>query len=122
MSPRTIAHLLGLCNLVAGALLVFGRQLVMPGLTGAATPAAQLLAASLGVVLAAIAIGAWLLPATALRPYLWVFGVAVKGVAALLWGMAALTTGAGSLWTGACFDAALALVIALALRRATSGA
>jgi hypothetical protein len=115
MRPRVLAHLLGLCNLVAGALLSWRPELLLAGVDGVHTAAARLLGASAAVFLVGVAAGAWWLPAAARRPYLWIFGVTVKAVAALVWATAAIATGASSAWTGAAFDGALALVIAAGL-------
>ena len=112
MAPRLAAHLLGLCNVVAGALVALAPVLLMPGLDGLGSPAARLLGASLGVVLAAVGIGAWLVHAEARRGYLWIFGVGVKVVAAIIWAGAAMTTGVLVLAAGAVFDLAIAIAIA----------
>ena len=119
MRPRVLAHLLGLCNLVAGALLLFRPEVLLAGVDGAQTDAARLLSACAAAFLLGVAVGAWWLPATALRPYLWIFGVAVKLAAALAWAAAAVETGTSTLWSGAAFDAVIAIVIgtALSLRR-----
>ena len=117
MRPRVLAHLLGLCNLVAGALLLFRPDVLLAGVHGAQTVAARLLSGAAAVFLLGVAGGAWCLPATATRPYLWIFGVAVKFAGALAWGAAAAETGATALWSGAAFDAALVIVTALSLRR-----
>lgn len=116
MAPRLATHLLGLCNLVAGALVACAPMLLMPGLQGLDSAGARLLGVSLGVVLAAVGIGAWLMPAEGRRVYLWIFGVAVKVVGAAVWGLAATMTGVASPATGAVFDLAVALVIVGALR------
>ena len=79
MAPRLAAHLLGLCNVVAGALVACAPAILMPGLDGLGSPGARLLGVSLGVVLAAVGIGAWLMPADARRMYLWIFGVGRQG-------------------------------------------
>jgi hypothetical protein len=76
----------------------------------------MLLARSLGIVLAAIGAGAWLVPPAATRTYLWIFGVVVKGVGAALWAWTGAATGAPALWTGAAFDALIAIVMTLGLR------
>ena len=116
MSRPFASHLLGLGNLVAGALLVWGRSWLMPGLDGIASPAATLMACSLGLMLWAVAAGAWLMPASASRGYLAIFGVALKGVAALIWAWTAVQTGVTALWVGAGLDLALAVAIAASLR------
>ena len=118
MAPRLAAHLLGLCNVVAGALVACAPVILMPGLDGLGSAGTRLLGSSLGIVLAAVGIGAWLMPADARRIYLWIFGVAVKGVAAAVWGAAAMTTGVTMLAAGAALDLAVALVIASMLRSA----
>ena len=118
MAPRLAAHLLGLCNVVAGALVACAPGILMPGLDGLGSAGARLLGISLGVVLAAVGIGAWLMPADARRMYLWIFGVAVKIVAAAVWGATAMTTGVTVLAAGAAFDLAVALAIASMLRTA----
>ena len=118
MAPRLAAHLLGLCNVVAGALVAYAPVILIPGLEGLGSPGARLLGVSLGIVLAAVGIGAWLMPADARRMYLWIFGVAVKVVAAAVWGTTAISTGVTMLAVGAAFDLAVALVIASMLRSA----
>ena len=118
MAPRLAVHLLGLCNIVAGALVACAPVLLMPGLQGLTSPAARLLGMSLGIVLAAVGIGAWLMPATANRTYLWIFGVLVKVIAAGAWGATAMTTGATMLAAGALIDIAAAIAIAGLLRTA----
>ena len=112
MAPRLAAHLLGLCNVVAGALVACAPMFLMPGLEGSTSPGSRLLGMSLGVVLAAVGVGAWLMPADARRVYLWIFGVAVKVVAAAIWGAAAMTTGVALLAVAAVLDLAVALAIA----------
>ena len=118
MAPRSLAYVLGLCNLVAGALLMSRPRLLLGDLAGTRTPAAELLLGCLGLVLIAVGSGAMRMPSNALPTYLWIFGVAVKVVAALLWSLTALETGTGALWMGAGGDAAIALVIAVGLLRA----
>ena len=117
MAPRSLALVLGLCNVVAGALLVSAPSLVLGTLEGSHTPSARLLGGCIGVLLAAIGVGALGTPPEAIRSYLWIFGVAVKVVAALLWSLTALQTGAGGLLFGAAADGALALAIAGGLWR-----
>ncbi|AMY12203.1 hypothetical protein LuPra_05476 [Luteitalea pratensis] len=112
MAPRLATHLLGLCNVVAGALVACAPVILMPGLNGLDSPGARLLGVSLGVVLVSVGIGAWLIPADGRRVYLWIFGVAVKVVASAVWGAAALTTGVAMLAAGAALDLAVALAIA----------
>ena len=116
MAPRFLVHLLGLCNVVAGALLFFSPARLVP-LPGANTDAATLLARSQGVVLAAIGVGAWLTPRAATRGYLWIFGVAVKALGAALWTWAAIASAAPGLWTGASLDALVAMVVTIGLRK-----
>jgi hypothetical protein len=116
MPPRPLVHLLGLCNLVAGALLAFDAALVAP-VDGAGTPAARLLGASGGALLAAIAVGAWRMPQDAVRPYLWTFGVGVKLAAAAVWAAAAVVTAVPALLLGASLDLGIAVAIAAGLRR-----
>ena len=111
MSPRLAAHLLGLCNVVAGALVVWAPAMLMPGVGGLGSPAAGLLGASLGVLLTAVGIGAWIVPVEARRTYLWMFGVGVKVVAAIIWAAAAMTTGVMMLAAGAVVDLAIASAI-----------
>ena len=77
-----------------------------PGSEGLGSPGTRLLGVSLGIVLAAVGIGAWLMPPMARRVYLWIFGVAVKVVAAAVWGATAVTTGATMLAAGAALDLA----------------
>ena len=119
MAPRPLVHLVGLCNVVAGALLMSAPSLLLGTLDGSQTSSARLLGGGAGVLLTAIGVGALRMPAEALRSYLWIFGVAVKLMAALLWSLTALQTGAGGLWLGATTDAALALIIASGLLRPT---
>ena len=110
-------HLVGLCNLVAGALLACRPTLVLP-LDGVQSPAGVVLTRGLAVVLVAIAVAGWSIPDNALRAFLWIFGVGVKGLGAALWGVTAATTGAGVIGAGASMDAAVAVLIAWTL---TSG-
>jgi hypothetical protein len=117
MPPRWAIHTLGLCNVVAGALVALVPSVFMPGADGIDTISSRLLGASLGVVLVAVGAGAWLLPSTAVGVYLWLFGVGVKVVAAALWGWAARQSGVGMLWVGAALDLAVALAIAGGLLR-----
>jgi hypothetical protein len=117
MAPRSLALVLGLCNVVAGALLVSAPSLLLGSLEGSHTPSASLLRGCIGVLLVAIGVGALRMPPEALRSYLWIFGVAVKVVAAMLWSLTALQTGVDGLWIGAAADGALALVIAAGLWR-----
>ncbi|HTV02050.1 MAG TPA: hypothetical protein VMF13_15990 [Luteitalea sp.] len=121
MRPRVLAHLLGLCNLVAGAFLLFRPDVLLAGVDGAQTVAARLLSACAAVFLLGVAAGAWCLPAPATRAYLWIFGVAVKLAGALAWGAAAVETGAGTLWAGAVLDAMIAIAIATALSLPRAG-
>jgi len=114
MSPTVLVRILGLCNLVAGALLVWAPTLVAP-LEGAGSPAAVLAFRSAAVLLVAVAAGAWVLPAGALRPFLWLFGVSVKLAAAAIWAAAAMSAGTPQLWLGAGVDASVAAVIATGL-------
>ena len=114
MRPRQAVHLLGLCNLVAGALLALAPSLLLP-IEGVHSAAASILARALAVVLAAVGLAGWVLPESALRAYLWVFGVGVKGLGAVLWGLTAWTSGVTAIGGGAAFDAALAMLIAWSL-------
>lgn len=114
MAPARLLSILGLCNLVAGALLVFAPAAVAP-LAGVDAPAAQLARHSTAALLVAIAIGAWRMPAEAAVPYLWVFGVFVKIVAVGIWAAAALSTGVATLWVGVGVDALIAAVVSAAL-------
>jgi hypothetical protein len=116
MAPRLATHLLGLCNLVAGALVACTPALLMPGLQGLDSPGSRVLGVSLGVVLAAVGVGAWLMPSDGRRAYLWIFGVAVKVAGAAVWGLAAMTTGVTTLAMGAAFDLVVAAAIAVLLR------
>ena len=115
MAPRPLVHVLGLCNVVAGALLVVAPGAIAP-LDGASSPAARLLGLSAAVLLWAVAVGGWQLPRTASRPYLWIFGVVVKAIAAAMWGAAAVLAGVPMLWLGAVADLAVAAVIISGLR------
>lgn len=115
MPPRWAVHTLGLCNVIAGALVVLAPSLLMPGLDGNDTTTARLLSASLGMLVAAVGAGAWLMPAAAVRAYLWLFGVGVKLLTSVLWGCFASHSGVGMLWAGAMSDLAVALVIASGL-------
>jgi hypothetical protein len=118
MSPRFAVHILGLCNLVAGALVAWAPSALMPGLGGLDTSGARLLGASLGVMLAGAGAGAWVMPPAAVPPYLWLFGVGVKLVGAVLWGWKAQQSGVAMLWAGAALDVFVALVISgILLRR-----
>ena len=117
MTPRFAAHILGLCNVCAGALVFGAPALLLGDLAGVASPAAHLLGTSLAVLLTATGVGAWLIPPAATRAYLWLFGVAVKTVGGLAWGVAALATGAPILMSGAVVDLAVAASITLSLRR-----
>ena len=114
MRPRQAVHLLGLCNLVAGALLALAPSLLLP-IEGVQSAAGTLLARALAVVLVAVGIAGWMLPENALRAYLWVFGVGVKGLGAGLWGLSAWTSGVSAIGVGAAFDATLAILIAWSL-------
>lgn len=115
MAPRTAVHLLGLCNLVAGALLLVAPALVLP-LDGVGSPAGIILTRGLGIVLVAVGVTGWVIPNDAVRPFLWIFGVGVKGLGGALWGATAWMTGVGAIGAGAAVDAALAAVIAWSLR------
>ncbi len=92
-------------------------MLLLGDIDGAASPAARLLRTSLAVLLTATGIGAWLMPPAATRAYLWLFGVVVKTMAGLAWGVASVATGAPILMGGAAVDLAVAGAIALSLRR-----
>lgn len=89
----------------------------MPGAAGLGSTSANLLGASLGVMLGAIGLGAWLVDDASVRGYLWLFGVGVKVTAAALWGLAALRSGSNMLWSGAALDLAVASLIAASLRQ-----
>jgi hypothetical protein len=121
MRPRQAVHLLGLCNLVAGALLASAPTLLLP-IDGVQSAAGNVLARGLAVVLVAIGIAGWALPDAAVRTYLWVFGVGVKGLGAALWAITAWTSGVAAIGVGAAVDGVLALLIAWSLSsgRATS--
>jgi hypothetical protein len=114
MSPRLLVRILGLCNVVAGALLMFAPRHIAP-VDGMHTTAATLMARSAAVLLIAVAIGARWMPGDAARPYLWTFGVGVKLAGAIIWAAAAVETGVAPLWTGAAVDAGVAAVVALGL-------
>lgn len=114
MSPRLLLKILGLCNVVAGALLVFAPALIAP-VDGVHSAAATLALRSAAALLIAVAIGAWCMPDDAVRSYLWIFGVGVKVAGAVLWAAAAAQPGVGALWVGAVVDAVLAAVIAIGL-------
>ncbi len=116
MAPRPLVHLLGLCNVLAGALLVLAPSSAVP-LAGATSPAARVFAGSAAAMLLSVAVAGWLLPATATRTYLWIFGVGVKVAGAVTWSAAAGFTGVPGLWAGALFDLAVAVAIGVGLRR-----
>ncbi len=117
MPPRLLAHILGLCNLGAGALLVSDPHLVVP-LDGVHSPAASLLGRAAGTLLVAIAAGAWWLPRTAMSAYLWLFGVGAKIAGVVLWASAALSFGSPALWLGAGVDLIVAVIVTVGLVRA----
>ena len=100
MTPRHAVLLLGLCNLVAGALVAWVPALLMPGADGLGSTSARVLGSSLGIVLAGSGIGAGLMPEPAVRSYLWVFGVVVKVAGAAAWGTIAAQSGIAMLWGG----------------------
>ncbi len=116
MSPRLALYVLGLGNLVAGALVALAPAVVLSAADGRHSTSARLLGGSLAVMLVAVGSAGWLLPPEARRAYLWIFGVAVKAAAALLWGATALATGLIMLAAGAVADLAVALAIAGILR------
>lgn len=113
MSPRFLLRILGLCNVVAGALLVFAPALVGP-VAGVDSPAATLARRSAAALLIAVAVGAWSMPAGAATRYLWIFGVGVKLAAAVIWATAAVASGP-QVWMSAGVDLALAVLIASGL-------
>jgi hypothetical protein len=117
MTPRHAVLLLGLCNLVAGALVAWAPALLMPGADGLGSTAARVFAGSLGIMLAGAGIGGFLMPDPAVRAYLWVFGVCVKVAATLAWATVAMQSGIAMLWAGAALDRAVALLIAAILSR-----
>jgi hypothetical protein len=117
MSPERALSFLGLCNVVAGALVALAPALLMPGADGLGSTAARLLGGSLGIVLAGSGIGAFRMPGPAVRPYLWVFGIGVKLAAAAAWSAMAGHSGILMLWGGAALDLGIAVVCALALAR-----
>lgn len=114
MAPRWAVHVLGLGNVVAGALLASG--LVLPA-GSLARDDTRLLAHSAGLALAAVGAGAWIMPGPARPAYLWVFGVALKAAGALLWGASGLRTGHAAMSAGAAADALVAVVVAAGLLR-----
>lgn len=114
MSPGLLVRVLGLCNVVAGALLACAPTFVAP-LEGIHSPAATLATRSTAALLLAIAIGAWSMPPAAVRRYLWIFGVGVKGAGVIIWAAAALATGVPHVWLGAVLDLAVAALIVLGL-------
>ena len=118
MALRSLVRILGLCNAVAGALLLFAPTLVAP-IDGIASPAAVLATRSAAVLLLAVAAAALLMPVAAAPPYLWVFGVAVKLIGAAVWAATAAETEVRQLWVGALVDAAVAAVIATGLLHRT---
>jgi hypothetical protein len=121
MTPRQLVIVLGLCNVVAGALVAFALPQLMPGADGLGSTAARVLGGSLSAFLVGTALGAWLMPPEGQRPYLWVFGVAVKIAAGLLWGSIAVSSGIGQMWVGALLDLGIAGVVVVSLLRAPSG-
>lgn len=114
MSPTALVNLLGLCNIVAGALLALAPALVAP-VDGVHSPAATLAARSAATLLLAVAVGAWAMPPDAVRTFLWIFGVGVKGAAALIWAATALDAGEPRVWVGAAVDGSVAAIIAFGL-------
>lgn len=114
MTPGRLVTVLGLCNVVAGALLVGAPTLVAP-IEGVHSPAATLAARSAAALLVAIAIGAWRMPAEARAPYLWIFGVGVKLAAGVIWAGMAISTGVRQVWLGAGLDVGVAALIAIGL-------
>lgn len=117
MTPRLVASILGLCNVVAGALVTFALPQLMPGADGLGSTAARVLGGSLAAFLVGSGLGAWLMPAEGRRPYLWVFGVAIKIAAGVLWGSSAVSSGIPQLWIGAAVDLAVAAVVFVGLVR-----
>jgi len=118
MAPRPAVYLLGLCNLVAGALVAFAPGALMPGVEGLGSPSTRLLGVSLGILLVAVGAGAVIMPPVARRAYLWLFGVGVKVVAAAMWGAIAVTSGATTLAAAAAGDLLVAMAIVGLLRTA----
>lgn len=116
MSPHAAVHLLGLSNLVAGALVVLAAPVVLASAEGVHSTSARLLGGSLAIMLVAAGSAGWFMPPAARRPHLWVFGVVVKVAAASLWGWTALDTGLPVLAAGAAADLAVAVAIAGVLR------
>lgn len=114
MRPQRLLTFLGLCNVVAGALLVAAPERLVP-LDGIELAAGRLLTLTLALFLVASGLAAWLVPAPARRVYLWIFGVGLKGCAALLWGGAALVTDGSALWIGGGADIVVAAVCAVSL-------
>ena len=117
MTPRHAVLVLGLCNLVAGALVAWAPALLMPGADGLGSTAARVFAGSLGIMLVGTGIGGFLMPEAAVRSYLWLFGVSVKVAATLAWGTIASQSGITMLWAGAALDLAVAMLIAAILIR-----
>lgn len=114
MAPRMLVHVLGLCNVVAGALLAFAPALIAP-VEGVHSPAATLALRSAASLLLAVAVGAWAMPPNAARRYLWIFGVVIKSVAALVWAATAFETGVPGTWVAPALDLPIAAVIAVGL-------
>jgi hypothetical protein len=116
MAPQPAVFLLGLCNLVAGALFVFAPGVLMSSVDGRGSASTRLLGLSLGLLLVAVGGGAALMPPAARRTYLWLFGVAVKVMAAAVWGAIAIASGTTTLAAAAAGDLLVALTIACLLR------
>jgi hypothetical protein len=116
MAPQPAVYLLGLCNLVAGALVVFAPGALMPGVDGLGSPSTRLFGLSLGILLLAVGGGAAVMPPVARRAYLWLFGVGVKVMAAAVWGAMAIASGALTLAAAAAGDLVIAVAIAAMLR------
>ena len=116
MPPHAALHLLGLSNLVAGALVALAPPLVLASADGVHSTSARLFGGSLAIMLVAAGSAGWFVPPAARRPHLWIFGVAVKLAAALLWGWTAVATGLSTLAAGAAADLVDAVTIAGILR------
>ncbi len=116
MSPQPALLLLGLSNLVAGALVALAPPVVLASADGVHSTSARLLGGSLAIMLVAAGSAGWFVPPAARRAHLWIFGVVVKVAAALLWGWTALAAGLSMLAAAAAADLAVAVAIAGMLR------
>jgi hypothetical protein len=94
---------------------VCAPALLLP-LDGAQSPAGVVLARGLAVLLVAVGLAGWAMPDAAVRAYLWVFGVGVKGLGSVLWGLTAWASGASAIGLGAAVDAAIAVAVVWSLR------